>query len=632
MSARTSHKPASRPHARHAPPPREAAAPALPAAPAEAGERAAGVLWAALALFVLARAALTFAPNMWAWGLNVGRFTSPAFAWLPWLASALALVPAIARALEPPARALGRAIERSPVASGVVAALAGGALAAAFPDQVRYVGDFLLRQGSIEQAAKPAAIYPQALPLDVWLHFTLPSAMTAHGWASANGAARLLGAVEAGALAALACAFARALAPGGAATLAVACAVFFGGWLGLFTGYAKSFAELVLVVTAVAAYGVRAVREGRGLLALGLAVAAGVLLHRGMLALLPAAVLAWALAIRAHGAALLRRPVNVVALALPLVTLAAMAPRLVRLITSTDSVHFASAEVMNAGGPLAAAFAGARPADLADLVALMAPLAWPALAAALVLLARVPRRGELALLVLLALAFAGPTLFLHPVQGWFRDWDDFGAPAAALGALAAWIAAETLRAAPKRAWLAVTIALAVAMPSVQWLAHHRDVERGLARAHAFMDEPPARTPSERARTFDWIGIRAYDLGRWPEASTAFREASVTAPSPRMLQQWAIAATRANDLLTAREAYHRLLEKDPRSTSGWLGLAAVESRIPDFDASRGALRTLMSIAPADSQPVRLLQLVDELERQARARAAAGSAAPPAPTLR
>jgi len=80
----------------------------------------------------------------------------------------------------------------------------------------------------------------------------------------------------------------------------------------------------------------------------------------------------------------------------------------------------------------------------------------------------------------------------------------------------------------------------------------------------------------------------------------------------MLQQWAMAATMAGDLEAAREAYHRQLEKEPDSYSGWMGLAAVASRIPDFAECRRALNRLLEISPGDPEVARRLRALDEAE--------------------
>jgi tetratricopeptide (TPR) repeat protein len=610
--------PAPRP--KRPPAPRtERAAPRAPAgrAPTAAiatsapgARRLALVLWIGLAALAIARLALGFTPGMWVWGMNLHRFLSPALAWLPWAVAVAALAPPVARRLEPLCARLGDGIARGAWPAALAIAVAVALLVGLMPDRVRFVGDFLIRQGTVEEAIRPGRVWPQALPLDVLLHYTLPLAISEAGVTDANGAARGLGAIEAALLALAACAFARALALRGASALAVAAVAFCGGALGLFTGYSKAFAEMVVLTAAAAAFGIAAIRTGRGLLALGLVVAIGLVLHRSALGLVPAAALAWALWLRAHGGGgKWRRRGPLVALAIPVVALAVMVPRIVSVALRWDPTHFASAEIMAQGGIWKAAFAGSRPADLVSLVLMLSPLA--VLAPALALAGGLPRGREALFLLLLALPFVAVTPFLHPVGGLFRDWDDFAATGSALSMLAAALVAETLRRAA-RPWLAVAVTLAVAAPALQWLAHHTDADRGIARALAAVREPPARAGSERASIWDYLGMRNFQLERWRASADAFRNAVETAPSPRMLQQWAMAETMAGDLEAAREAYHRQLEKEPDSYGGWMGLAAVTSRIPDFVECRRALNRLLEIQPGDPEATRQLRALDEEE--------------------
>jgi hypothetical protein len=610
--------PAPRP--KRPPAPRtERAAPRAPAgrAPTAAiatsapgARRLALVLWIGLAALAIARLALGFTPGMWVWGMNLHRFLSPALAWLPWAVAVAALAPPVARRLEPLCARLGDGIARGAWPAALAIAVAVALLVGLMPDRVRFVGDFLIRQGTVEEAIRPGRVWPQALPLDVLLHYTLPLAISEAGVTDANGAARGLGAIEAALLALAACAFARALALRGASALAVAAVAFCGGALGLFTGYSKAFAEMVVLTAAAAAFGIAAIRTGRGLLALGLVVAIGLVLHRSALGLVPAAALAWALWLRAHGGGgKWRRRGPLVALAIPVVALAVMVPRIVSVALRWDPTHFASAEIMAQGGIWKAAFAGSRPADLVSLVLMLSPLA--VLAPALALAGGLPRGREALFLLLLALPFVAVAPFLHPVGGLFRDWDDFAATGSALSMLTAALVAETLRRAA-RPWLAVAVTLAVAAPALQWLAHHADADRGIARALAAVREPPARAGSERASIWDYLGMRNYQLERWRDSADAFRHAVETAPSPRMLQQWAMAETMAGDLEAAREAYHRQLEKEPDSYGGWMGLAAVASRIPDFVECRRALNRLLEIQPGDPEATLQLRALDEEE--------------------
>src|SRR5258706_3072342 len=175
-------------------------------------------------------------------------------------------------------------------------------------------------------------------------------------------------------------------------------------------------------------------------------LALGAVLHRSAFGLLPAAAVAWAMWLRARGAGALRRPLALVALLLPVVVMAIMVPRIVADVRRWDVVHFAPAELRTGGGPLRAAFADGRPLDLLNLVLVLSPLAIPALIAAL---AAGPRRllaREVAPLLALALPFVLVGPFIHPVQGLFRDWDDYAVAAVTLSLLAAYAVGEVLRA------------------------------------------------------------------------------------------------------------------------------------------------------------------------------------------
>lgn len=593
--------------------------------------RAASILVAALAALLVGRAVFTIVPGTWLWPLAVPRFLAPVAAWLPWLIAALALLPPVARRLTPLLDAWGDAIARG--RGGAIVALAATMLVGLMPDQVRSVGDFLLRQGTVEIAEKPGTLFPQALPLDVFLHYTLPLRLTGTGWIDANGAARLIGALEAALLGVLAVRFARTLALRGVAAVAAVAVVVCGGYLGMFTGYSKAFAEMCVLVALAGVSALAVLRTGRGLLPLGLAVALGIALHRSGLGMLPVAAIVWAWWWNAHGrrrraagedrggraadasrGGAWKRADALLGLALPVAALAFMGPRIVATITGTDTlVHFTPAAVRDQGGVWRAAFAGTRPWDMASLVLLLSPLAIaiPGLAAAL---GRMPGRGrELAVLAVLALPFVAILPFIHPVHGLHRDWDDFAATGAALSLVTAWLVGETLRGAPRHAWVGVAVTLGVAMPAFQWLLAHVDTTRGIARVRAFVTEPPLRSPPERGHTWDFIGIRNYRLGRYAEAQAAFARAAETAPSPRILQEWAVAATYAGDLHAAQNAWRRVLEKNPDDAMAWMGLAAISMRLRDVSEAKRAALGLERVIPGHETAQRILADIARYEQ-------------------
>ena len=599
-------KPSRRPERAQA---ARAAAPPPEALDPTAADRAAVALWLALAALVVVRGALSFVPSMAGWALNLQRFLPP-WTWALWLASTLALVPPLARRLAPAVVGIGDAINERPGRVGLACALAAAILVLALPDRVRFVGDFLLRQGTVDEAGRPAILFPQALPLDLLFHYYGPLALAEAGL-RANGAARLLGAVEAALLALLALAFARTLRLRGAAAVAAAAVVFFGGYLGMYTGFGKAFAELVLVAAALGVFGIGALRGG-GLLPVGLALSIGILLHRSALAFAPAGVLLMTLWLRQEGARTeWRRPANLVGLVLPWVTAGVMLPKIIAIARRFDSVHFTPATVRLQGGPLAAALAGNRPLDFLNLVVMLSPLALAALALAALLLPGVVRRREGWVLVALALPFVLVAPFIHPAQGLFRDWDDFAATGMTLSLVAAWLVGETLRATPPRAWLGLAVLIGTAVSSIEWLVHHRDLDRGLARVEAFMRESPTRPPEERGTTWDYLGIRNEHEERYAAAAAAFAEAAKTSPSNRILLEWGMMETNAGNLNRAREVYRRAIALDSTSYTAWMGIAAVSSRLHDFPEARRAARKMLAITPNDENALNMLRYFDSV---------------------
>lgn len=610
-----------RPDARRARAPRAAPTPESPAA-----RRAAIALWATLALLALARAALAFVPDMHAWGLDLQRFLSPPWAWVPWALAALALVPPLARLAEPGFRRAGEAIARGSWLAALAAFALGALLTWSLPDEVRFVGDFQLRQGAIDEASPVDMIFPQAMPLDAFLHVTLPVRLMGAGREDVNWAPRLLGAIEAGLLALLALAFARALALRGVAALAAAAAVFFGGTLGLYTGYSKVNGEMVLLAVAVGAFGVRATDPAdapasrRGLVGLGLALALGAFLHRSAVGFLPAAALAFALALRSRPGAR-REPATWIALALPVAAFGWTGARILHTLTTFDpGMHLASPEVRTQGGLLASMFAGTRAVDLPNLLVLLAPLAPLLVTVAPAWGRALPWGRAPAVLATLAAPFFGLLLFVHPWQGAFRDYDTLAGPGITVALLAAWLVGETLRRLPGRAWLGVAVALAAAAPSVQWLAHQTDVERGLARVTAFMTEPPRRDPIACGTTWDYLGIRNFNLEHWDAAAAAFERAAETQPSPRILIQWAMAETMRERLPAAEGLYARALEKDSTRAIAWQGYGVVSLRQGKLDQAHRAVVELLRFDPGNAEARGALRDIERLQAERAARAA------------
>jgi tetratricopeptide (TPR) repeat protein len=577
--------------------------------PEPVAARGALAIVAVLALLTLARAVVPFVPSMWLWGLGLLRFVPPVPGWALWALSALALIPAATRPLAPALERAGEAIARAPLRATAAAAAGAAALVALLPDRLQLVGDYLMRLGTARGEIPTDLVFPQALPLDLALHHDLPMSLARTIHLDANDSSRWLGAIEAALLAAFAVAFARALRLRGAAALAVVAAATLCGALGIFTGFAKAFSELSVIVAAFAVLGIVAVVRGRGLLALSLAACAAFALHRSALVFLPALVTVWILWFRAHGAGgAWKRPVHLAAFALPVLTLAFMAPRIRAAMASIDRLHVAR-EGADPAHVLGAALRPQHLLDLANLMALLAPLALlvPVLAPLLGLALR--RRAEGWVLLALALPFVALMLFIHPRQGVFRDWDVFAAGLVALSFLAAWLIGETLRAAPRHAWLAPAVIAAALAPTAQWLLHNHDPRRGFERVEAYLAGPPRPPDEERALLLSYLGVRYQAFGRGRESVDAYTRAAALAPSPRILFEWAMAASENGDDRKAQEILRRMVAGSPDMLTGWLGLAIVSYRIGDAaEARRAALRAL-ELRPGLSQAEGLLRALD-----------------------
>jgi len=222
------------------------------------------------------------------------------------------------------------------------------------------------------------------------------------------------------------------------------------------------------------------------------------------------------------------------------------------------------------------------------------------------------RRRELALLAALALPVLGIMPFIHPAQGMFRDWDDFVAAGVALALATAWLVGETLRAAPRWAWLGVAASLGSAMPALQWMLHHHETRSGMQRMSAFVNEAPLRTEGERVAALDFLGNRHLHLGEDVESAEAFRRIVELAPSPRFLLQWAYVETKRGNYRTAFMAWQRLLEKTPDDLPAWRGYTLVASRLRMWpEAKRGATE-LLKRAPSDPEAIRLLEGIERSE--------------------
>ena len=576
-------------------------------------------LWWVLTALVLLRAILAFVPWMGLWGLGIQRFLSPLEAWLPWTMAAAACVPALAGKAAPVWSRLGEALRERPAMALMIASLAVAALVWLLPDRVMWVGDSILRLGNVRSGQAPEIISPQAAPLDVWLHYRLPHVLVSGNWLDPESSVRLVGAIEAAGLSALAGAFALALEASAAGRAAAMAAVLFGGALCVMTGESKAFAEIVLAVVAVAALGLRALRgSGGSLIGLGAVVAAALLAHRLAIGLLPAWLFVCIFGL-ARGARERRPPwPAVLALALPAATMTLLAGKLSRTLISYDVPR----NFLPAGGGLGALFSPTRLLDLLSALVMLAPLAfvipvlWPA--KALLLQERSPgdaradARTSWRFLLVLAAPFLLVALLARPPQGLIRDWDGLAAAGVALSLLAAWEIARVLR-APGHAWLAVPVTAVAATFTLSWLLHYHDPAQAVRRVQALLLEAPPRPPAERSRAWEFLAWHESRRERWDAAAQAFDSASALGPTPRMLAQWAMAETMRKNYPQARALYQRAVARDSNFTIGWTGVAISAIWFEDWDDCELAARQLQRLAPRDPKTLEIVAYLAQVRR-------------------
>lgn len=550
-------------------------------------------LWSLCAAMVLARGALVFVPSMRPWGLNVGRFTDPLVFWPLWGVTALALVPSVARTWMRGFDRLGDAIVEAPAAY-LSAAVAGGLTVFALPDRTWFEGDFLQRVGAAVSAGSFSGNFVGALPIDYLLHAVLGGAVGAAFGGEPTLGARIFGAFEAGALAALAVALARWRGERGAGAVMVVAVVFFAGTLTMFTGLGKPASEMCLWTAAIGIMAMRA--DGAGLAATGAATALALLTHRSGVVMLPVWAFAWVTG-APHLRPGSRRTAILIGLVLPVLVGVFMFRRITGVVLDYDlSHHLATAEVAREGGLLAAAIAPFRIAEIANLLIVLAP----AIVLVPVALGAAGRsffadRGA-RMLAALAAAYVPVWVFVHPQQGVFRDWDVFAAAAVSLNLLAAAALGAALRRPMAARWLAVTIAIVVTTSSLTWLVHFHDPPRGFARVRAYAIHTPPSPAWVHALAWDFLTVRNMSLGRWKDAEDAAVHAVALGPHRRALIQWGIAATMAGDEEQGRRAYTRVLATAPDDPIAWIGLGGIALRTGDSTGTRRALEALGRYAP------------------------------------
>jgi len=546
----------------------------------------------ALAATLALRALGALLPGRWLWGVDLGRDLPPAAFWLPWAVTAALLAPALARPLE----RMFPATARATLLTGLALAALAAALAWSFPDRLRFTGDSGMRHGAFATTDHPLLLVPQAMPGDLALHWALPRWLAARGGPDSETTDRLIGVLLAALNGVAALALARVRHLRGPAALA---AMAIAGWtasLALFDGYAKSLVDLAVVELAAAAALFSLARGGRGAAALGAATAFAIALHRLGLVLVPAWLAGLALAARGAWGANARgraRADWLAGAALPLASLAWLAPRLVHTLGGFDVPHHLLSGGATPGAAAAQLVSAEHLRDVANVLLLLSP-ALP-LAFGLGRGGDSPRTRERIAGLALVLPPLLLLLVLRPQQGLFRDWDVFAVAGVALSAWLAVAVGERLAARPAAA-LAIPVALLAMVPATQWLAHQSDLERGLARTRAILEGPPARTAEERATGFDRLGLLFFDRQDPVHMAEACSLSVAAEPNPRVIVEWAMAQTLEQRYSDAQRNYLRAAALNPTFTLAWRGVAASSGALGDVPNMERAARQLLRLDP------------------------------------
>jgi Flp pilus assembly protein TadD len=110
--------------------------------------------------------------------------------------------------------------------------------------------------------------------------------------------------------------------------------------------------------------------------------------------------------------------------------------------------------------------------------------------------------------------------------------------------------------------------------------------------------------------WDFLGIRNAQLGRWDASAEAMAQAAKTAPSPRVLLQWALAEQARGHSAVARDLFGRVSELTPADPRAWYGLAAESWNLGDYDECLRATQHLEQVSPGSPEA---RQLFESLER-------------------
>jgi predicted Zn-dependent protease len=125
---------------------------------------------------------------------------------------------------------------------------------------------------------------------------------------------------------------------------------------------------------------------------------------------------------------------------------------------------------------------------------------------------------------------------------------------------------------------------------------------------------------ERARLWDYLGIRSTWLDDWNSAADAFARSAALLPTPRLLRQWAEAEVKRGEWERARDVCRLWTGRAPDDVSAWRTLAATVTHLNDRPAARTAAENILRLDSRDPDARGILEYLDRTTRAARLRRA------------
>jgi len=137
------------------------------------------------------------------------------------------------------------------------------------------------------------------------------------------------------------------------------------------------------------------------------------------------------------------------------------------------------------------------------------------------------------------------------------------------------------------------------IPTLQLLLVYHSSGDGIERVVAYASGLPRRTHSELGQTWDFLSLRAITVRDWPSAASATEQAIRYEPSPRLLIMRGVANINVRDYAKARDSYLQAIQKSPRSSEAWLGLAGAGAYLGDSALRDTALARLSRLRPPET---------------------------------